>query len=55
MNAMMFLFRAVNSKEWETINMQNFQDKMEFIDKLKSKDFQDFNYFNPNVEALMQE
>jgi len=39
MNAMLFLFRAIDCKEWQTINMQNMQDKMKVIDTLKKKDF----------------
>jgi len=39
MNAMLFLFRAIDCNEWQTIDMGNMQDKMKIIEKLKRKDF----------------
>ena len=39
MNAMLFLFRAIDIEDWKDINLDNLDEKMLVLNKLKKKDF----------------
>lgn len=39
MNAMLFLFRSIDLEDWKDINLDNLDEKMLVLDRLKKKDF----------------
>lgn len=55
MNAMLFLFRAIDFEDWKDINMDNIDDKMKILAKLKKEDFQSFSNFDTDINSLKLE
>lgn len=49
MNAMLFLFRAIDIEDWKDINLDNLDEKMLVLNKLKKKDFKILVNFEPDT------